>query len=397
MVSLVKKASIIGVLVILSVLLLWYGRASWIVHHQAHEFGEDPGPSRFFSQGMYDYGLNARQNNQYEQARDYFRQSVKSNVLNMKAWLKLAQAEAALGNKDQAVRILRFVHRQTADTSNYKWEQVLLGRELGAEDIFIAHINSVIGVPGLKNDALMMLDQHFNGNIQRIADVLKPKGLRFYLQWLMRWGRTRDSWQVWQQMPASEKAEQAVYEPYVRFLMRQREIEKAVSVWHEESGVKGLLNPGFESELSDRVFGWKFRKSRKGLWEIERTTAQARQGSHALRIRFNGQENINFSHFSQLVPVKPGATYEISFYWMSRDLSTDKRPFVTVSGYGCEGRWQSGMVSADTGWQDQVISFKAPDGCHAVKIAVRREPSGKFDSKISGELILDAFEMRMVD
>ncbi len=396
MASLVKKTGIILGLLILSGWLLWYGGASWIVHHKAHEFKKNPGPARFFSDGMYDYGLNAWQNNQHKRARDYFKQSAYGNVLNMKAWLKLAQVESVLGNKRRAVRLLRFVHRETADTSNYKWDQVLLASELGAEDIFIEHINAVIGVPGLKNDALMMLDQYFKAEIDRIVAVLSPGRLDDYLEWLMRWKRTEDSWQIWQEITAEKRALEAVYEPYARFLLRQREIEKAVSVWKEQSGVDGVFNPGFESELSGRVFGWSYRQSRQGLWEIERTTAQALRGRHALRIVFNGQKNINFSHVSQLVPVQPGASYEISFYWKSRKLSTDNRPFIAVSGYACEGRWQSGMVGPDTGWQQQVITFRAPDGCHAVKITLRREPSRKFDSKIRGELFVDDFDLRVI-
>jgi hypothetical protein len=187
-----------------------------------------------------------------------------------------------------------------------------------------------------------------------------------------------------------------LYDRYVHFLISRREIQRAAAIRKQHIGDEGITYPGFEYPLSNRGFGWRLDSGEH--WNIQRVGFQKIEGNYSLQIRFSGNENIHFHHLRQIVPVLPGKDYEISFWWRSRNLTTDQLPFIEVIGFDCKNSyWKSEMIPFTAGWQKETIFFSVPEECHAVTVRLRRQVSHRFDSKISGEIWLDQFNLETID
>jgi tetratricopeptide (TPR) repeat protein len=350
-----------------------------------------------FPKAWYDYGRKAWYENRVKDAAEDFTRAVSGHVLYVDAWINLAMAEAALGNTDKAVKILRFTNELTEDVIEWKWQHIMLAGELGINDMFLQDLNYVIPYPHLQSDALQLLDMSYKRQAAKVLRVMDPDNRLYYLRWLMRWRRTEDTWTVWTALDESDRHTNQFYEEYVNFLVQQKAIPRAASIWRKYTNITGITNPGFERELCSKGFGWRSIQGKKTSWTIERSSEEKKSGRYSLHISFDGTENINFYHVRQIVPVEPQQKYLFSCWWKSSRLTTDQRPFIDIYGYDHKSRhWHSEMLPEESDWHQVSIHFFSPADCHAVTICIRRRPSHRFDCKIDGECWLDDVELHML-
>lgn len=355
---------------------------------------------KHFPEAQYAYGQMAWYENRLEKAKRYLTRAIAGNVWDINAWLMLARAELSAGNRKQAKRILVFTNRLTRDTIQWKWEHVLLARDLDLKNIFLENVNAALSSKGLVNDALQMMDLHFHNDVRKVLPVMSPAGRTDYLKWLMRWHRTEDAWHTWGSLTNTMKNENQLYEQFVDFMIRHKEIGKAQRVWQEHTGIKGMTNPGFEQPLSGKGFGWKYRTDDNKCWTLKRTRTGPKSERFALELSFDGTKNICFNHVWQIVPVEPGNEYVLSYWRKSRNLTTDERPFIDIYCYNLSGgsHWSGTMLASDSDWHDERIRFYPPDQCQAVKVQITRNPSHRFGCKISGNTWFDGFTIeRLAD
>ena len=315
--------------------------------------------------------------------------------LFMDAWLKLAAVRAASGRTSEALSILRFSDKLTHDVVKWKWPQILLSLDLGDNDVFLRNANFLLNHNQLTNDSLQLLDMHYEKNSDEVIKVLEPENLARYLQWLMKWKRTEDSFLVWNSMSSHQKQVDQLYEKYVDFLINGKEVRKAAEIWVEFSGSKGITNQEFDYPISNRGFGWRSLSDNEKKWNTE--IVRTDNVNKAVRISFFGKDNLNFYHFYQIVPVTPLQSYRLSYRWSGKNITTDQRPFVEISGFDCKGlALQSEMIPSSSGWKQESLEWVVPENCNAIVVRVRRNKSRRFDSKIEGELWLDGFRLEKV-
>ena len=144
--------------------------------------------------------MNAWARQDSETAARFFRQAVSKDVLFIDGWLRLAEAEAAMGRKEKAKQILKFTIDRTKNVSRWKWPQMLLARELGMEEVIYRNANYLLSRGVLEQDTLQFLHTHLGGNASAVVVILEPKHLDVYLEWLMNWSMTEESLTVWQAM-----------------------------------------------------------------------------------------------------------------------------------------------------------------------------------------------------
>ncbi|MCF8029079.1 MAG: tetratricopeptide repeat protein [Desulfobacteraceae bacterium] len=348
-----------------------------------------------FAGAQYDFGLRAWYENRLDAAENFFGRAVSIHPLHVDAWLKLAEVRQAVGDEKGAENILRFTDRLAGDVVKWKWRQLLMARQLGMEEMFVEYVNFVISFRRLRDQALDLVDRHFDQRAQMVIAVLEPGNLPDYLRWLMRRDRIEDSLAAWSALRGKLEVDRELYERYVSYLVRNKEIAEAVRIRERYTGLKDeMVNPGFESEISGHVFGWQAWS--REHWDVRRDRYQARQGNYALRVDFTGEKNINFYHVRQYVPVQPGKTYSLSFQWRSRNLTTDKRPYFEIRGVNCQkSRWKTDMIAMDADWHEQRLSFEPGPDCRAVMIRMRRHRSHRFDNKIDGTVWVDGFQLKL--
>ena len=368
------------------------------VHYKTYTFSAEEGKRlKSFSEAQYAFGRQAWMALDAAAAAEYFRQAVSQDLLYIGAWLRLAEAEASLGNYDNARAILAFTDSLVANVYRWKWPQMLLARELGMEDIFFRNINYMIAHEKKVQDTLQLLDGHLEGDVANVVKVLHHDNLSPYLNWLMRWKRIDDTYPVWRKMAGIGKPDLDIIHRYVHFLVVHNRIRKAEQIWQPYSGSNGITNAGFEAEVTRLGFDWRFWNDTKDLWEIQRVKTPIREGSHALEVSYAGRGNISFHHLYQIVPVEPRNSYRLSYAWRSWRVTTDQGPFVEIYGYNRKGIYYKGpMINGTKDWQTEMIEFIPPKGCEAVVVRLRRKPSRRFDSKISGTVWLDDFRLEKI-
>ncbi|MGA6924326.1 MAG: hypothetical protein WBY88_01525 [Desulfosarcina sp.] len=387
---------------VLLVLGWWTAYSSWpqrLIDAGGYTFSEEEARRLAdYPAAQYAYGVQAWMETQPEKAATYFRRTVSEQVLALDAWLKLAEAEAAMGHAQRAKEILAFTMELTEQVFKWRWSQALLARELAVEATFYRSINDLLSRQTLVQDALQLLHTHLDGQTSTVITALEPAYLPAYLDWLMRWGMAEESGAVWQIMASDAEVDKATALRYAHFLLSHKRIDAAVEIWRSATGTTGLTNPGFESDISSQGFDWRYWGEKDGGWELKRTHSESAEGDYALRIDFKGAENISFQHLYQIVPTPPGKAYRFSYRWKTRGITTDQGPFVEIFSYDGQALYHKGdIMSATHDWQAGDITFTVPADCRATVVRLRRLPSMRFDSKIRGTLWLDDFRLEKIE
>jgi hypothetical protein len=393
--SIVVKSLVTLVLVGLSVWLIAHNWRYRTIYHENYSFGTtDAKTFRHFPRALYNFGLNAWFQNDSDSAARFFHWTVLQDVFFMDAWLKLAQAEIVLGKPDKSRDILQFSNRLAKNVYRWKWDQILLAYELGMEEMVLRNINFLIRHRKKVQDAFQLLDTHLAGDAKLAVNVLDTVNLIPFLEWLMRWGRVNDAQIAWSKIISAGIQDEDIRSKYIHFLVSSKRVTLAAEIWRSSTGIKGMANPGFEDEITGRGFDWRYTVSHKDKWAIRRSMSGAFSGTHSLKIRFEGKENISFGHLSQIVPVDSLTLYRLTYCWRSKNITTDRGPFVDIYGYDCQGLYVKGSMMLGThDWQEQNMEFTVPEDCHAVVVRLRRQPSRRFDNKIEGVLWLDDFRL----
>ena len=379
----------------------WLFYFNWLqrpIHYRTYTFSlEESNRLRPFARAQYAHGLHAWLQNDPETAAGFFRKAVSRDVIFMDAWLKLAEAEAAMGNTEKSRDILTFTTAMTGSVFRWQWPQMLLAGDLGMDAILYRNTNYLLSRRLLTQDTLQLLHIHFGGDVTAAMSVLDSDNLILYLTWLMRWGMTDNSLVVWQKICENEKPAAEIGLQYAHFLLGQKRVAESMSVWQEYLSLDGITNAGFENEITQRGFDWRYWGDKDGNWTIERVSQGVYEGKYALRVSFAGRQNISFQNIYQIVPVIPLERLRLSYVWKSDGITTDQGPFIEIVGYDQNGLSQSGpMITGTHKWREQAIEFEVPAGCRAAVVRVRRRSSHRFDSKIKGSFWLDNFRLEIL-
>jgi hypothetical protein len=399
MVEILKKLLVSLILLGAVLWMLMYARAVHITE-SSDSLSENVHESCFYSglaEVHYRTGLLAWYENKPVDAIKAFNRAVSIFPLHVDAWLKSVEAHQAAGDQEMARRVLEFTDSIAGDVVQWNWDHVLLSRQLGMQDMFVRNANLAVSEPKTRNQALDLMDIHFSRNTSEVLMVLEDYNLGDYLQWLISRKRIDGSMLVWEKMAGKVDIDEKLYQRYSAFLIRERQVQAAVSVHKQYTGHEDeIVNPGFENFVSNKVFGW-WAAAGEG-WDVRRDSWEAYQGHYSLQIRFDGKKNLNFYHVRQYVPVKPGQPYSLFFRWKGHSLGTDRRPFIEIRGIGGSGGyWKSNMAEPDFRWKKEQIQFTPEDDCHAVMIRLRRLKSHRFDNKIAGILWMDDFALEPAD
>jgi len=291
---------------------------------------------------------------------------------------------------------MEFTSRYTRRVIRWKWRQTLLARELGMNKLFFSNTNVLLTRPGKVPDTFQLIDTHFQGQTLPVLNVLAPEHMTAYLNWLIRWNRVDDTLAVWQEITKTGLPDLALATRYIHFLVDRNKIEPAATIWRELTGIKGMTNPGFEKVSTHTGFDWRYSAARPGKWRIRRVGLPVHSGNFALEITFEGRENLSFSHLWQIIPITSQSHFKLTYAWQTQDVTTDQGPFIEVYGYNCKGLYKRGQMMLQTNsWQEGTIDFTPPEECRAVVIRLRRLPSKRFDSLISGTVWLDDFRLEI--
>jgi tetratricopeptide (TPR) repeat protein len=187
--------------------------------------------------------------------------------------------------------------------------------------------------------------------------------------------------------------------PLEEVLVNTNRGDDARQVWYEAIAASGIgsetrtdgslvFNGGFESDPVNGGLDWHIVPTQGVTFEYD--TAAAHSGRRALRLKFDGTQNIAFQGVWQVVPVEPGRRYRFEGFLRTAGITTDSGVRFTI---GFSGANQAPIVldnlTGDNPWTAQTAEFTAATGVHVARIIVYRPPSQKFDNKLAGTAWVD--------
>lgn len=374
----------------LGVSMLKWGLESRVVAFKSYTAAMAPTLAAF-PEALVQLGAEAWGRQDVPAAIRFLRSALSRDPLIGSGWLLLAEAENANGNPDGAREILEYVHALGKNTLRWTWSETLLALDLGVYPVVWENLNRMIANNRHTANALQLADVLLAGEPEAVDERIDARNLPAYMKWLMGWGRLEQALVVREIMARKGVSDPDLDARLSAQLLGQKRVDEALSLSGLEVG--RMSNPGFETDFVHGPFDWRFSRRGSG-WKIERVAGIAREGGHSLSVAFDGKQNVSFAHLSRILPVKPGVSFLLTYWWKGKDLSTDQGPFFEVYGHDAKGLYAKGpMLSGTQDWEKVSIEFTAPEGCHAVVVRLRRLPSRKLDNLMGGTVWVDDFEL----
>jgi tetratricopeptide (TPR) repeat protein len=256
----------------------------------------------------------------------------------------------------------------------------------------------------LENDApepLSVIDTCWRAtrDSNAVLAALPPRAdLHFrFLELLVRYGDVDASAKVWQRLVSLPQPFQSGKPlAYVDWLIGMKQPAAARAAWDQVQQIttnghassEPLVNPGFEDDLQNAGFDWRFANG--GAVTFDQDEEQAHSGKHSLAISYSGAA-INDSGVWQLFTVEPGETIHLAAFTKTKDLLASERPRLGVEDFYTHALVATGQPIADASlWQPTRVDFTVPPDCHLVAFRI---VLGADRTRIKGTLWIDDFQV----
>jgi len=149
-----------------------------------------------------------------------------------------------------------------------------------------------------------------------------------------------------------------------------------------------VLDGGFERETGGSPLAWRIEPSEQ--FETARDNSIVHSGRWSLRIKFQGNENVEYGNLSQTAWVTPGR-YSLKAWIRADNITTSEGVRLEVDDAEAPARLvlKTEAITGTSNWRAVEQSFAIGPSTNLLMIRVVRDHSRKFDSKISGTVWLD--------
>jgi hypothetical protein len=229
------------------------------------------------------------------------------------------------------------------------------------------------------------------------------RAVRSWLQYLMQTGRLDDAERTWDWVAQHGFDDDSTAGEYAGFLVQQGHPDLAVSEWAQYLGAHAgdyrksnyLFNGSFEFEPSPSPFDWNLGHA-EGV-EVTRDCTTAWSGNCSLRISFAGTQNLDFAAASQLAFVTPGP-YHLHASIRTEGLTTDHGIRFRICDAELLARLDVifGQFNGTLPWSPVEQDLAVPSQTKLLRVQVIRQPSMKFDNKVSGTAWIDELKLEPI-
>jgi tetratricopeptide (TPR) repeat protein len=364
---------------------------------------EPSNPDHWFALGRYwQYNLESQD---LDRAVPAYRASLLVDPRSSDAWLDLAAAYEALGNLAEARAAFANAKRVYPLSAQVAWSYGnFLLRQGDLNAAFPEIRRAVVADPSRGAEAFSRCIRVEPG-VETVLDRVIPPARDAYLE-IMRGlsddGQTADALRVWDRLVRlGPPLRLRDVQPLIDSLRRKRLIQDASAVWQQAAALSGfadlqaptgsvLWDGGFESGETGLPYTWTFSPNSHGV-QTHIDSGEKHSGSHALRVTFDGQSNVNFLDVCHLAPLSPATAFRFSAWVYARDLSTDQGVHFVL--YGVGGVEAAPLTTQDVrgspDWRQIAIDWTAPAGSTEARVCLARLPSDQPDNKIRGTVWLD--------
>jgi hypothetical protein len=229
------------------------------------------------------------------------------------------------------------------------------------------------------------------------------RAVKSWLEYLMQAGRLDDAQRTWDWVTQRGYDDDGMAGEYASFLVQQGHPDSAVSAWAQHLGARAgdyrmsnyLFNGGLEFEVNPSPFDWNLGHA-QGV-EVARECTTALSGNCSLRLSFAGTQNLDFAAASQLALVRSGQ-YRFHAFIRTEGLTTDQGIRFRISDAEVPTRSDVifGQFNGTTPWSAVEQDLTLPPQTKLLRVQVIRQPSMKFDNKISGTAWIDDLRLEPI-
>ncbi len=358
-------------------------------------------PSHHYHRALHHYyDLSARDVNL---ALTSYLKAISLNPVSAMYWLGLAKTYESKGDLKAASLALERALDLNPTYAKSRWMAVnLMLKEGGGRPV--QELGRIIkDFPTERKRAFSILHRITNDDVPFILEEAIPKELSLmagYLDFLISRDDARGVDILWSAISERFQTDESLRVKYINYLVSADQIPKARRYWSKDvGGGKAeaesrnlILNSGFEDDICKNRLCWAIAAA-KGV-EAGIDDKLSYQGARSLRIEFDGTANVNFHHVSMIVPLEPGKTYTLSAFIKTEGLTTTNGFFIEFYGRGdCKFSARTKALTGSNPWRELNVEVKAPAGCRAGVVRLRRLKSEKFDNLIKGQVWLDGVSL----
>ena len=158
-----------------------------------------------------------------------------------------------------------------------------------------------------------------------------------------------------------------------------------------------ITNGDFESEILNGGLDWRVGILEGVVVSVDSLTFF--DGTHSLKIQFDGTHNLDYGHVYQYIPVKPKTLYRFTGYMRTQGITTDSGPrFQVYDAYDSSKLSLSAENLVGTSsWSPQQLELQTGPDTQLVVVRVARPSSRKFDNQIAGTVWIDRVSLNAVE
>ncbi len=336
----------------------------------------------------------------------YLRKAIERNPLEQQYWLQLSRLLFRMGKEESSRWALERAIQVFPTGYQGRWVAGNLLLQQGEVDLALPHFSYIL--THYPNQAYLVYEilRKTLEDPETIFERVIPKdpaSTHQYLAHLYEHGDKEGAQKVWQKrLRLGHPVGRNETLQHIEFLIHQQEVHEAHRIWKEGLRREGLplppegeliTNGGFEDgALLGGGFEWRMNKVAGAEVSIDRT--QSFEGRSSLKIEFNGKENVDFFHVSQVVPLKPATEYTLRAKVKAKGVTTKSGLKLEMVGLGASFYQASEPITGDQDWKEVSLSFRTPSQLKGGMVRFRREKTEKFDRFISGTVWADGVSLK---
>jgi tetratricopeptide (TPR) repeat protein len=316
-------------------------------------------------------------------------------------WIDLGDTYEAVGDAEAARDAFQNAHRSFPASGEVHWRFGNFLLRQGQNNSAFAEIHSaLVSDPRLTELAISRIWRATNDEHALLDSVLPntDAALTKALEFFGNAGETDAAMAAWQKIVAAARPEPLKLSfTLIDLLANRQRSSGAAKVWSEALRLNGARSPddeslifdgGFEADSANGGLDWRLQPEKGFAYEYDASVFHS--GKRALRINFDGTQNLDFQQIWQRVPVKPSTRYQFAAWLRTAAISTDSgiRFEIRQDGKSAPSFLFDGLTG-DHDWTAEQNQFTTAPDTYSLVVIVRRTLSRKFDNQISGTAWID--------
>ncbi len=340
----------------------------------------------------------ARATGAYDSALSYYRRATSVFPACGECWIGAAETLYALGEdpRGELAAATRYGGSQTA----VRTRAAVVYAKLGERQIAVNEFSAALGGHSENRDEFYeVLHRVFSDDLIReriITERELPSYVSFAFRGSLRFRPAAVS-KLWEFYRETSGDSEGLRPAYVSYLLGQQGlVHKAwrMASQDKSASLGAVVDGDFEGGLTVGSFGWSIGETEGVDARVVRCD-DCDSGARALRLRFDGEHNVQYADTTQVVAVVPGADYRLTFRVKHEEITSRRGPALVVRGVSgrsrpdCGFRVESEEFRLSSPWRDVDMNFSVPGNCEGVRIYIFRPRTERLNRLIGGEFWID--------